>query len=323
VAGGDGHLSSPWTMPPTPLTTQLANQIIDHIRSEELSEGERLTERKLAETLRVSRSPVRGALRLLEEAGIVRPGERGGFVLAKPKGALPADLVASSADDDEQFYCQIADDRVNNRLPERITENEIMRRYGLTRGRLTRILRRITNEGWIERLPGHGWAFLPVLTSLQAYEDSYRFRLLIEPAAILEPRFTLNRPALERCRQQQQWLVDGGIWQVSDAKLFELNSGMHEAIIECCQNSFFIDALKRIDRVRRLVEYRQTLDRDSAIGRCREHIELLDLLLTDKRAEASDFMRRHLSELSTVKPVARQKDQEAPSHAAGKQAAAE
>ncbi|WP_261324241.1 hypothetical protein [Rhizobium leguminosarum] len=44
-----------------------------------------------------------------------------------------------------------------------------------------------------------------------------------------------------RCREEQLWLTDCAIWTVADAKLFELNSGMHEAIIECCQNSFFID----------------------------------------------------------------------------------
>jgi DNA-binding GntR family transcriptional regulator len=311
-------------MQPTSLITQLANQIIEHMRSEGLGVGERLTERKLAELFRVSRSPVRSALRLLQEAGIVQPGARGGFVIAKPDGSLPAAFEVLSSQSDEQIYLQIADDRLNGRIPERITENEMLRRYDLTRGRLTRILRRIASEGWIERLPGHGWAFLPVLTSLQAYEDSYRFRLLIEPAAILEPRFALNRPALERCREQQQWLIAGGIWQISDAKLFELNSGMHEAIIECCQNSFFIDALKRIDRVRRLVEYRQTLDRHSAIVRCREHVELLDLLLADKRVEASAFLRRHLSELSTLKTVARHNNaQQPPSNIADAQTAAE
>jgi DNA-binding GntR family transcriptional regulator len=163
-----------------------------------------------------------------------------------------------------------------------------------------------------------------VLTSLQAYEDSYRFRLLIEPAAILEPRFALNRPALERCREQQQWLIDGGIWDVSDAKLFELNSGMHETIIECSQNSFFIDALKRIDRVRRLIDYRQMLDRESAIGRCREHVHLLDLLLADKRNEASEFMRQHLTELSTLKTAVRTKRQgKASQELQNKRAAAE
>lgn len=311
-------------MQPTPLVTQLANQILEHIRSEELSVGERLTERRLAEMLRVSRSPIRGALRLLEEAGIVQPGGHGGFAIAKADGMLAFPPEASASQDDEQVYLQIADDRLNGRLPGKITENEFLRRYSLTRGRLARVLRRITNEGWIERLPGHGWAFLPVLTSLQAYEDSYRFRLLIEPAAILEPRFTLNQPALERCREQQQWLVDGGIWEVSDAKLFELNSSMHETIIECSQNSFFIDALKRIDRLRRLIDYRQMLDRESAIGRCREHVHLLDLLLADKRVEASEFMRQHLTELSTLKTAVRSSRQDkAPLDSHNKQAAAE
>jgi DNA-binding GntR family transcriptional regulator len=288
----------------TPLINQLASQIAAHIDQNNLRQGERLLERKLAEQFRVSRSPVRSALRLLQEHGVVEPCDRGGFAVGTSDLAVLADLEGISSED-ELLYFQIADDRVAGTLPDKITENELLRRYDLTRARLTRILRRITNEGWIERLPGHGWEFLPVLTSLQAYEDSYRFRLLIEPAAILEPRFVLNRSALERCRLQQQWLVNGGIWKISDAKLFEFNSGMHEAIISCSQNSFFIDALKRIDRVRRLMEYRQKLDRESALGRCREHIQLLDLLLAEKRSEASQFLGRHLLELSSVKTTER------------------
>ncbi|ASY56339.1 hypothetical protein SS05631_c14010 [Sinorhizobium sp. CCBAU 05631] len=37
---------------------------------------------------------------------------------------------------------------------------------------------------------------------------------MIEPAALLEPSFKLNRPALLRCREEQEWLVNGGIWTV-------------------------------------------------------------------------------------------------------------
>lgn len=299
----------PWIpcMQTTPLINQLVAQIVEYIHAERLSEGERLAERRLAEMFRVSRSPVRNALKVLEASGIVRQGDHGGFIIAKTDGETIQAFESASSHEDEQIYLDIADDRVSGRLPERITENELLRRYKLTRGRLTHILRRMTNEGWIERLPGNGWAFLPVLTSLQAYEDSYRFRLLIEPAAIMEPGFVLNRPALERCREQQQWLVDGGIYGVSDARLFELNSGLHEAIIECSRNSFFIDALKRIDRLRRLIDYRQMLDRDSARRRCMEHIELLDLLLADRRHAAAEFMKKHLDELSTLKTRARAK----------------
>jgi DNA-binding GntR family transcriptional regulator len=132
-------------------------------------------------------------------------------------------------------------------------------------------------------------------------KDSYRFRLIIEPAAILEPGFVLDRAALEACRRQQQRLVDEGIWSVSSPVLFDLNSRLHEVIIERSRNSFFIDGLRRVDRLRRLMEYKQSLDRRYAIVRCREHIELIDLLLDDRREDASEFMNRHLSSVSVEK----------------------
>jgi DNA-binding GntR family transcriptional regulator len=193
-------------MPTTSLNSQLVEQIIGHIRDGSLRPGERVTERGLAGRLRVSRSPVRRALAILRDRGVIEMDEDGaviGTVLSL------ADARPSEPDGDEGIYFQIADDRLNGLLSDRVTENALLRRYALTRPRLTHILRRMSEEGWIERLPGHGWQFLPVLTSLDGYQDSYRFRLLIEPAAILEPGFVVDEPALGRVRQQQQQLVNG------------------------------------------------------------------------------------------------------------------
>lgn len=142
-----------------------------------------------------------------------------------------------------------------------------------------------------------------MLTSMQSYEDSYRFRLTIEPAAILEPGFVLNAANLNECRKQQEKLIEGEIWSISNSKLFDLNSHLHECIIECSHNLFFIDSLKRIDRLRRLFEYRQTLDREKALIRCKEHIELIDLLLEGKLKQASAFLRRHLLSVSAEKTI--------------------
>jgi DNA-binding GntR family transcriptional regulator len=282
------------------LSTNLAEQIALYLQTEKLSPGQPLVERRLAERFRVSRTPVRNALKRLHQLGAVAPQEGGGYQVADI-AAIDFALSGATPDDEETAYRRIAEDRVSGALPDRITENELLRRYGVTRGKLTAILRRMANEGWIERLPGHGWEFLPVLTSLQAYEDSYRYRMLIEPAALLEPNWSLNRPVIQRCRDEQQWLADGGIWKVSDSRLFEMNSGMHEAIMECCGNAFFIDGLKRVDRLRRLIDYRQMLDRDDARNRCLEHIELIDLVLAERNQDASRFMQRHLSELSGYK----------------------
>ena len=41
-------------------------------------------------------------------------------------------------------------------------------------------------------------------------------------------------------------------------------------------------------------EYRKAIDRDQAERRCREHLTLIDLLLSDQREAAADFLRLHL-----------------------------
>ncbi|MFC8419896.1 FCD domain-containing protein [Streptomyces sp. NPDC057236] len=164
-------------------------------------------------------------------------------------------------------------------------------------GQLTHVLRRIAVEGWIERLPGYGREFQPMLTSMESYQDSYRFRLTIEPAAVREPGFVLDREALETVRAQQQRLVDGEIRTIGNAQLYDLNSRFRETVMACSNNTFFIDSLRRIDRLRRLIEYRRTLQRDRAA----EHVRIADLLLARERAEASAYLREHLSSVGQEK----------------------
>jgi hypothetical protein len=120
-----------------------------------------------------------------------------------------------------------ADDRLSGLVPDRITENEIMRRYALPRSLALRYLARMAREGWAERLPGKGWAFLPVLTSAEAYRMAYEFRIVIEPAAILQSSFTIDEAALRRARQQQQSLLEGEYRTLSRTRLFEINSQFH------------------------------------------------------------------------------------------------
>lgn len=282
---------------PSPLVASVTSEIVRFIVESGQPEGTRLVERKLGEHLKVSRSPVREALRILESEGVVRKTDRGGYVLAR----LPEQSPVQAGQSPDERYHRIAADRLEGRLPERVTENYLMRRYGFTRTELNRTLRRMSNEGWIDRTPGYGWEFLPMLDSLTMYRDSYRFRLVIEPAAILEPTFELNVEALQKCREDQQRLIDGAIWEVSNAALFDSNSALHEAIMGCSNNTFLCEGLSRVDRLRRLIEYKKSLPRDRALERCREHIQLIDLLLAGHNEAASAFMREHLRSVSAEK----------------------
>lgn len=283
---------------PSSLVSAVSQEIVRHIQETNLEPGARLVERQLGEKLRVSRSPIRKALQLLEEDGLVCRATQGGFVV----GELPVSIEAVdlAAGDDER-YLRIASDRLDGRLPDKVTETFLLREYDLTRTELNEILRRISKEGWIERLPGYGWEFLPMLDSLNMYRDSYRFRLIIEPAGIVEPTFALDRAVLLKCREEQQRLVDGEIWTVSNAELFDYNSSLHESIMNCSNNSFLSESLRRVDKLRRLIEYKKSLPRERALERCREHLVLLDLLLDGHLETASSYMREHLTSVSFEK----------------------
>jgi len=295
-------------MAKTILTEKIASEIVAHIKSEALPPGTKLPERKLAEILKVSRSPIRDALMLLHQTNVVASIEGGGYEVHRIDEA-GATQFAPVQDLDDEIYFRIADDRLEGRLPVRISENELIRRYSLTRSQMVRVTRRIANEGWAERLPGRGWEFVPMMDSLEAYRNSYRFRIVMEPAAILEPTFEIDTAGLSECLRQQEWLLAGGIKEVTAASLFEMNSNVHETIVACSRNSFFIDTLKRVDRLRRLIEYRQSLDRERALLAIRDHIALVKLILEGKRVEASDFLRRHLEGVAAVKTKAKTRPQ--------------
>ncbi|MDB5664693.1 MAG: bacterial regulatory s, gntR family protein [Cypionkella sp.] len=283
------------------IISSLALQIARFVHASGMVEAEPLTERSLAARFHVSRSPIRAALQDLEVAGVLRPGSRGGYCVADTK--LAAHLAAEPAptEDDEDVYLAIARDRLSGQMPERISENELLRRYGITRPRMQALLRRMSEEGWVERLPGNGWRFLPVLTSMQTYRQSYSFRQAIEPAALLEPGYAANVPELERHLEQQHRLVAGEVLEISTVRLFEVNSALHEAITECSGNAFFIESLRRVNRLRRLIEYGQSIDRELARLRCAEHVQILELILQGKNRQAADTMRDHLAALGPIK----------------------
>lgn len=277
------------------LADLLAANIHQHISTAGIAPGTRLPERMLADQFNVSRSPVREALKRLAEQAIVVPHPDGGYAVAAAasKTTIEAD-ESENADEHEAPYLAIAEDRLAGTLADRFTENELIRRYGVTRAQLNAILRRMSQEGWIERRPGHGWMFLPVLTSAETYRQGYRYRLLIESAGVLEPTFRLDREALLRCRAEQEALVAGGVHTASPAALFDANSRLHETIAACSGNVFILEGLRRLDRLRRLMEYRKAVDRDQAERRCKEHLTLIDLLLAGQREAAADFLKLHL-----------------------------
>lgn len=285
------------------LTPQIATRILEHIRERNLAEGQHLPSQELADTFRVSRAPIAAALRRLEQMKIVRSEPNRGYFLVKGADDLrPKDLGALEADEPEDAtYFAIAEDRLSGALPERVSESELMRRYEVPRSRLLKVLHRISEEGWVERLPGNGWEFRATLASRQSYDQGYQFRAAIESQALLLPSFRIDREAFRKARAVQKELLDGGFKRRSRDRLFQANSEFHEMLMVCANNEFFLEAVRRVNRLRRLIEYRITVDRSRLPVQCREHLRILDLIEAGNMKKASDYLRTHILGASAIK----------------------
>lgn len=295
--------SEKFTDPPTRLQQELLDRIVAVIHAEGLQPGDRLNENKLSQQLGVSRTPVRAALeRLAADGYAARQPNRGMELVAVPP---PADGPASPEEDEDGLLIRIAHDRGCDALPPVVSETELMRRYGVTRHVAQDALGRLADLDVVERKPGYGWRFLDTLQDADARAESYRFRTLIETAAILEPGFQLDPEWAEVMRRSHEEALAAalaGHWSASSSVgFFEMNAAFHEGICEASGNRYFAAALRRQNRLRRLSNYDWIHGVARVVINCREHLEILERLEAGDLAIASALMRRHL-ELASQLP---------------------
>lgn len=278
----------------TPLQTRVAREIVAIARRENLKAGSHLAESLLAEQIGTSRSPVNVALRHLAEIGMVSHDLNRGFFLNQDASTFDAVARRFSAEPDDPLYLRIADDRLAHRLPDLATEAELMRIYGIARSPLRKVLLRIQQEGWIEKAVGHGWAFQPLIDSPQAYEESYVFRAAIEPTALMSPGFRADPAELVALRRQQQHIAATGWKSMTPIELFESNSQFHETLAKWSGNRFILQAVRRTDQLRRLVEYGQARSRPPRQTQAQEHLQILEAIAANDPLQAASLMRAHL-----------------------------
>lgn len=287
--------------------THTASKILELIRQDRLTGGAHLSAQKLADRLRLSRSPVNDALGLLERHGIVARKPNRGYFLQLDHEVLArtcADLAPPAADDVvTQSYFRLADELLRGALPMQCSEALLRARYALTQAQTQALLARVAQEGWAQRRPGYGWEFSSMMTTPDSLLQSYRLRLALEPAALLEPTYRIDKAVLARCRAAERHLLDGGIDSDSADQLHERGVRFHESLVEASGNPFFIDTIKRVNRVRRLLSYRSMQDRSRYGQHCEQHLEILDLLERERNEEASQALARHLR--STLDNLAR------------------
>lgn len=272
----------------------LSSDILLLLRKNGTALGERIFETRLARDLGVSRAPVRAALTRLAQSGIVAQEHNRGFVLQRLPEEGSIDTVIGKRSD-EELYMTIVRDHFNGEIPEIITEQELLRRYGGTAARLRHVMSRGIAEGWLERKRGYGWRFLEVPRQSDAYAQILRLRQVIEPTGLLEPTYVCDLSMIERLRKRQTLLLEKGVDNFSAAELFKDGCEFHEMIAKASGNLFLWDTIKRLNGMRRLYSY-QTFIPDSQYlkAHIREHLELLDIMESGENVKAAEFLGAHI-----------------------------
>lgn len=274
----------------------LANQILKLVGDEKLSAGQHLTESSLADRFEISRTPVRTALILLADRKIVRARPNRGFVLLKDWRELSNSKIQIPSTAEEKLSSALIRDRLAHRIPRKIKQADLIARYRTSRDILQRVLRRLIDEGIVEKNKGHGWTFLPTIETITGLRSSYDFRKTLEPAAFLLDSFDIDPTALERLLATHRALLDRGRRdEMPGRQLFEIDADFHEVLASFTQNSFFINAIRHQNRLRRLFEYEGYSDWRRVRGWVKEHLSIIEALSNGDRQFASERMREHLS----------------------------
>lgn len=134
----------------------------------------------------------------------------------------------------------------------------------------------------------------------QARAESYRFRLIIEPAAISEPYFRLLPGWGAQMRGEHETFLVRRWVRASSVTFFEMNARFHEGLAKASGNRFFFDAVSRMTRLRRLSNYDWNHGRDRVAVSCKEHLQILDSLEREDVQSAALFMRRHIEAARSI-----------------------
>lgn len=277
------------------LHRQLAARIAQWIEHAGLATGDRLNESQLALQLQVSRTPVRAALEQLVRSRVLSSGgPRQGFRVAATGGRLTQIARSRVPSEEDALYVRIARDWVRRRIEEQFSEADIQRRYGVNRRLMLRVLHRMAREGVIVRNAGYGWRFDDLLRSEEAIEQSYRFRLIVEPAALLEPGYRIDDAWLARCRSAHESILEAAPARLSMIDFFEINAEFHERIAGGSGNAFFLQATRTQNQLRRFLSYGWSYGEARIRESCTEHLAIITALEHGRAPEAARLMRAHL-----------------------------
>ncbi|PXY00576.1 GntR family transcriptional regulator [Halomonas sp. LBP4] len=210
-----------------------------------------LLEGPIARLYGTSRGPVRKALELLHEQGVISRFEGRGF-LATPepdsvtptREALTPEMLGLAADDQPAVDTRPAADRIYAQVEEavatclafghfRIVETILSEYHGVSRTVAREVLGRLRNQRLVEKDHYSHWLAGPL--TAQAVSEDYEIRVLLEPAALRASGPLLDRAELKAMQAGVQRMIDHPDLQ-SAATITRLEQDLHQRCLRHYRN---------------------------------------------------------------------------------------
>lgn len=177
---------------------------------------------------------------------------------------------------------------------QKLNEVALAERFEVSRNTLREAFASLISEGLCERIPNRG-VFLAVPTQ-EFVTDTYRARAAIEPAALLwgeeldiERLITLNNEAR------------AAIEQNDDDLLTAVNQAFHHVVLAAMGSKTLGETMDQLDAFMRLATL-PIIQQWPGFNRqfIAVNERIVDLLLEDKRHEASDYLQESLLEQGRI-----------------------
>jgi DNA-binding GntR family transcriptional regulator len=281
---------------------KLARQITDFVLERGFVEGDHLPESILSEACGVSRTPIRSALKILENKKIVHRREEGGYFLDVAPERIAAEGLSELEDMEGTLASLILSDRAERRIMDVQSVSALTRRYDVPRSSVLNALKILSSDGLVVQLPGRAWAFQPILDTPNALNDSLAFRLTLEPFAITAPGFKMDSQKTGLIRQHAEEFLQRPDGAMSAVAFMRLDCAFHSFIAESSGNRFARGALLAQHRLRLSTQKDHSIPDFRLRQSLEEHLAILDSLERSQLELAADQMVVHLRRSQIRKP---------------------
>jgi len=198
-------------------------------------------------------------------------------------------MMASNRDLKKLAHNVIREKLINCEFPPGSILSEVLlcEELGISRTPVREALSRLELEGFVKILPKKGIYVTDI--SLTDVRQIFQVRMEIEPLAVKLAGPRLPRDELLEFRKK----FIGDEPDISIA--FRLDTAMHLFITEHCGNRFIIDMMQKVFAENTRVIISSEQNKVKIHDARQEHLKIVEFLLDEAYAEASDYMYQHVN----------------------------